>query len=398
MRAVCEEARTHHGASASYNVLLSPGTPQMHAIWVLLAKTVFPAACWQTSDFVGRSPAEQVDIPFDVHAELVEPALANPRKHGVDDISGLIFRSEAIRWVVEQARRAAESDARVLLLGETGVGKERIARLIHESSPRRNGRFVALDCANLSPNLAESELFGHEDGAFTGASRRHRGIFEQAARGTVFIDEIGELPASQQPKLLRVLQENRLRRIGGEDEISVDARIVSGTNRDLDAMISTGNFRRELYYRLKVIEIRVPALRERSDDILPIASHFLARQNEERSHRGMGRISLTQEAERALTAYPWPGNVRELEHTIEALSATHRGELVTLDNLRLPSAIADSAGAVNGTKPLRAMVRAFEVRVIREAIRRHGSQKAAAPYLGMSQQAISQRLRITTDD
>jgi DNA-binding NtrC family response regulator len=393
MRAVCEEAHASHGAAASYNVLLSPGTPQMHAIWVLLAKTVFPAGCWQTSDFAGRSPAEQVDIPFDVQAELVEPALAAaPRKTTEGEIPGLVFRSEAMRWVVEQARLAGESDARVLLLGETGVGKERIARLIHESSPRRVGKFVALDCANLSTTLAESELFGHEAGAFTGASRNHRGIFEQAARGTVFIDEIGELPLSQQPKLLRVLQENRLRRVGGEDEISVDARTISGTHRDLAAMVAAGDLRSDLYYRLKIIEIRVPALRERPDDILPLAAHFLARQNEGRSRRGMVSIQLSKEAESALMAHPWPGNVRELEHAIEAVSATHRGGSVTAKDLRLPSASTDGVGSVNGTKTLRELVKAFEIRVIREAIQRHGSQRAAAPHLGISQQAISQKV------
>lgn len=394
MRAVCEEAHSAHGASASYNVLLSPGTPQMHAIWVLLAKTVFPAGCWQTSDFAGRSPAEQVDIPFDVQAELVEPALAaTPRKPADDEVPGLVFRSEAMRSVVGHARKAAESDARVLLLGETGVGKERIARLIHESSPRRNGPFVALDCTNLSATLAESELFGHVSGAFTGASRDRRGIFEQAARGTVLIDEVGELPLTQQSKLLRVLQEGRLRRVGGEDEISVDARVIAGTNRDLGAMVATGDFRRDLYYRLKIIEIHVPALRERPDDILPLAAHFLARQNEERSHRGMERIRLSKEAESALMAHAWPGNVRELEHAIEAVSATHRGGSVTVKDLRLPSTSTDGVASVNGTKTLRELVKAFEIRVIRDAIQVHGSQKAAAPHLGISQQAISGKLR-----
>ncbi len=254
-------------------------------------------------------------------AEALEEDLG--REH---DPHGLVFRSDPMRRVLEQLRKVAPTDATVLVLGESGTGKELVARAIHEGSLRRERPFVSVSCAAIPEGLLESELFGHERGAFTGAVRRKLGRFELAHEGTLFLDEVGELPPFVQVKLLRVLQERRFERVGGEETVEVDVRLVSATNRDLAAMARDGRFREDLYYRLDVVPIHLPPLRDRPGDVEELARHFLAR-----SAPRLGRAvkGFAPEALELLRRHRWPGNVRELENVVEQALVFAEGELVT---------------------------------------------------------------------
>jgi len=232
-------------------------------------------------------------------------------EHGFENFVG---GSDALLYVLHKVRQVASGDTSVLILGETGVGKELIARTIHSESPRSNGRFVVVNCAALPPNLIESELFGHEKGAFTGAERQRRGRFELADGGTLFLDEIGELPLELQPKLLRVLQEGEIERVGGTETINVDVRLIAATNRDLNADMEAGRFREDLFYRVAVYPITVPPLSDRRDDIPLLVQHFVQRFAQRRATR---IEEVPAEVMRRLQAYDWPGNVRELQNVIE---------------------------------------------------------------------------------
>ena len=258
-------------------------------------------------------------------AEAFEEDLG--REH---DPHGLEGGSEPMRRVLEQIRKVAPTDATVLIVGESGTGKELVARALHTGSQRREKSFVTVSCAAIPEGLLESELFGHEKGSFTGAVRRKLGRFELAHEGTLFLDEVGELPASVQVKLLRVLQERRFERVGGEETVEVDVRLVSATNRDLPAMVKAGRFREDLYYRLDVVPIRLPALRERPGDVEELARYFLAR-----AAPRLGRAvkGFEPEALDLLRRHSWPGNVRELENVVEQALVFAEGELVTAAEL-----------------------------------------------------------------
>jgi DNA-binding NtrC family response regulator len=250
-------------------------------------------------------------------------------QHSLDAI---VAESPALCDVLDLVRRAARSPSTVLVTGESGTGKELIARAVHYHSDRVGGPFVAVNCKALAEGVLESELFGHEKGAFTGADRARRGLFERAERGTLLLDEIGETTPEFQSKLLRVVQERRVQPVGASDERPIDVRIVAATNRDLRAEVAAGRFREDLYFRLAVIPIHLPALRERPEDILPLARHFLASWN-----RRLGRdvAELGDEVERRLKAHPWPGNVRELENAIERGVVLASGDRIDQDDLLL---------------------------------------------------------------
>jgi DNA-binding NtrC family response regulator len=255
--------------------------------------------------------------PFDVEqllARLRALVAARPR-----DAGGVLGRSPAMRALEATLRKAAVVGSTVLIAGESGAGKEIAARFLHDASPRKARPFLALNCAAIPGELLESELFGHERGAFTGAAKRHEGYVERAGDGTLFLDEIGELPPRLQPKLLRLLQERAFTRVGGTQELPLRARIVAATNADLAARVLQGHFREDLYYRLAVIAVIVPPLRERAEDVLPLAQLFLARAA---ARRIEGFTSL---AERALLAHDWPGNARELANRIERAVAMCAG-------------------------------------------------------------------------
>jgi transcriptional regulator with GAF, ATPase, and Fis domain len=238
------------------------------------------------------------------------------RRSRQDDARPLIAESPAMRHVIAQADRAAAGRSTILLVGDTGTGKEQVARRIHDASPRAKKAFVALNCGALPDTLIESELFGHEKGAFTGADRRHVGRFELAEGGTLFLDEIGDLPAAAQVKLLRVLQEHEITRVGGTDAVRVNVRVIAATHRDLLSEVRAGRFREDLYFRVHVVPISLPPLRDRPEDVLPLSLLFL-----DRYAREMGRAArtITPEAVERLRAHRWPGNVRELQNLMERL-------------------------------------------------------------------------------
>ncbi|MGS2737802.1 sigma-54-dependent transcriptional regulator, partial [Sinomicrobium sp. M5D2P17] len=225
----------------------------------------------------------------------------------------IIGQSPPLLKVFEQIRRVAPMDTSVLILGESGTGKERLAHAIHELSPRRNGPFVIVNCATLPSTLIESELFGHEKGTFTGALAQRIGKFEQAHGGTIFLDEIGELPLEMQPKLLRVLQEKHMERLGGNKEINVDVRVIAATNKNLEREIGENRFRIDLYYRLNVFPLNVPPLRERIEDLPLLLDHFMAIFTQKSGKK----IKITEAAIKSLSLYNWPGNIRELQHVVE---------------------------------------------------------------------------------
>ena len=272
----------------------------------------------------------------------------------------IIFTGDAMRKVMAQAERVAASETRVCILGETGTGKELVARTLHERSPRRNGPFVTLNCAAVPAELVESELFGHEKGAFTGAATRHAGKFEQAERGTLFLDEIGDMPLPMQAKLLRVLEQNEIERVGGERPIAVDVRVIVATHRRLESLVQEGKFRQDLYHRIYVYPLALPALRERRDDIPALVEHF-ARQISEQN--GWKPVSVSADAIELLQAYAWPGNVRELRNVVERLLllATDNHVDAAVVGSALPDIAASptpESSAVSG--PLAGRVETFE--------------------------------------
>jgi DNA-binding NtrC family response regulator len=245
----------------------------------------------------------------------------------------IVGEDPALTEISQQIQRVAGTDSTVLLLGESGTGKELFARAIHHLSPRRDHPLVALNCAAIPEGLVENELFGHERGAFTGAGARKIGKMELAHRGTLFLDEVGELPTSIQAKLLRVLEEKRFERVGGTQAIQADVRILAATNRDLHRAVEAKRFREDLYFRISAVPITIPPLRERGDDVLLLADHFLAGY---RMEFGKPHLKLTEDARERLKAYPWPGNVRELQNTIERAAILSDGEGIDADALQLP--------------------------------------------------------------
>jgi transcriptional regulator with PAS, ATPase and Fis domain len=311
--------------------------------------------------------------------------------------AGFVFRSDAMREVETLARRAAMSRATVLVLGETGTGKEVVAHTIHAASPRAARPFVAINCAALPDSLLESELFGHARGAFTGADRDRRGAFEEADTGTLFLDEVGETSGAFQAKLLRVLQERAVRPLGSPRSRAVDVRVIAATHRDLRREVARGGFREDLYYRLHVFPIRIPPLRERRDDILPLALHFLARHGEGERKPA---CRLTQEAKRRLRAHPWPGNVRQLENEIHrALVLSRPGEALGERHFSDPLAAQEPPPEIEGldtdaSAPLTESLARAEAWILRNALAHHDGRRAAtARALGITREGLYKKMR-----
>ena len=309
------------------------------------------------------------------------------------DPHGLVGRSEPMRRVLDQVRKVAATGATVLVLGESGTGKELVARAIHDASPRRDQPFVSISCAAIPETLLESELFGHEKGAFTGAIRRKLGRFELANGGTLFLDEVGEIPAPVQVKLLRVLQERQFERVGGEETVEVDVRVVSATNRDLAQMVRDGRFREDLFYRLNVVPIALPPLRDRPGDVEALATHFVAKQAPR-----MGRAvkGISPEALELLRRHRWPGNVRELENVIEQALVFAEGELVSPDDLPEGLRRASPAPALpvpTGDRSLTEILEDLERQLILAAYEKARHVKAeTARLLGIKPSALYYKL------
>jgi DNA-binding NtrC family response regulator len=311
----------------------------------------------------------------------------------------LVGDSRAMREVIDIVERIAHTSATVLVTGESGTGKEVVARLLHGSSGRSQGPFIAVNCGAIPESLIESELFGHVKGAFTGAHETRAGKFVQAQDGTLFLDEIGELPLAMQVKLLRVLQEREVTPIGDSRPKPVDVRIIAATNVDLESMVKEGRFRHDLYYRLEVLPIRLPSLRERAEDILPLARHFLDAVN-----RRLGTSTvIAEDALALLKIYHWPGNVREMENLFERLVILNRTGTITSDDLparmraqNLSSReIAEASSALaRGSIDLTATLLAIESSLIEQALRQaEGNKTRAAELLGLSRTTLVDKLK-----
>jgi two-component system, NtrC family, response regulator len=298
-----------------------------------------------------------------------------------DAFEGLLGSSARMQTVFELIRKVATSDAPVLLLGESGTGKEMTARAIHQRSPRRNGPFVAINCSAIPESLIESELFGHEKGAFTGAHMQRKGRIEMASGGTLFLDEIGEVPLAIQVKLLRFLQEQCIERVGGRQEIDVDARVIAATNADLKNAMSTNAFREDLFYRLAVVQITLPPLRDRDDDIVLLARSFLQRFATENKKRN---LTFGPDALTALRQYPWPGNVRELQNRVKRAVIMSDGKRLTPEDLELRA-----SGNLTPAASLKEARETLEREMIRRSLRKHsGRITSAAADLGISRPTL----------
>ncbi len=328
---------------------------------------------------------EMLGLTIDRAYRLHELQQENKRLQSMqqpDVLSGLLTRDPSLLRVCRTIERVSVSDATVLLLGESGTGKEILARAVHESSARRGERFVAINCAAIPENLLESELFGYEKGAFTGAARMTLGKIETANNGTLMLDEIGDLPHSLQAKLLRFLQERVVERIGGRQEIPVNVRIVCATHQNLKTLIAEGGFREDLYYRLAEIVVNIPPLRERSGDPALLAHAFVRRFAEEQNR---GAMTLREDAVRAIEAHPWPGNVRELENCIKRAVIMADGNQITADDIGLMTAEAPDALPLD----LRQARDDAERRVIITAMARaDGNVVKAAELLGVSRPTL----------
>ncbi|MFO7752429.1 MAG: sigma-54 dependent transcriptional regulator [Desulfobacteraceae bacterium] len=244
-------------------------------------------------------------------------------------LEGIVSASSAMRDLLKTASRAADSEATVLITGESGTGKELLARMIHQNSPRKNGPRVSVNCAAIPAGVMESELFGHMKGAFTGASSSRKGYFQNASKGTLFLDEIGELPLDMQVKILRAIQEREIMPVGSDNPVNVDIRIVAATNQDLKAGVSEGDFREDLFYRLNVIPLFIPPLRERTEDIFPLLEHFLKKFN------APSRVSFSRQAMNRLKTYHWPGNIREMQNMVERCLILRKKDVIEADELDL---------------------------------------------------------------
>jgi DNA-binding NtrC family response regulator len=341
-------------------------------------------------------------------ARTLEQSLKSARselhqRYGFDQIIG---RSPILREALARAAQVAPTASTVLVTGESGTGKELVARAIHHASPHADGPFVAVNCAALPDTLLESELFGHERGAFTGADRQKPGRFELAAGGTLFLDEIGDLSAAVQVKLLRVLQEREYQRVGGTATLKADVRLLTATNRDLTAEMAAGRFRSDLFYRLSVFNVHLPPLRDRGEDVLLLADHFIRTLGPQ---MGKGDLTLSRDACELLRRHPWPGNIRELQNAIERSLITSEGTLITGAHLALPTASPPAAlpPPVGSAPPSpvtaphtlatgegRGSLQNLERAAILDALQRaHGRKSRAASLLGLTRFQLYSRLK-----
>lgn len=309
-----------------------------------------------------------------------------------NQLVGIVAHSKKMENILSIASRVADSKATVFIRGESGTGKEVLARAIHFASSRNNNNFIAVNCAALNENLLESELFGHEKGAFTGADKQRRGRFELSDGGTLFLDEIGDLPASTQIKLLRVLQEEKFERVGGTETISVDVRVITATNRNIEKLIKEGKFREDLFYRLNVVSIIIPPLRDRREDIPYLINHFKEKYLSDTKKQN---AEFSREAMDLLLKYDYPGNIRELENIIHHAVVLSREEIISTDDL--PSHISkrflNVHGIMNDTATLPQQVENLEKKLVLEALEKtNGNQLKASKLLGISERNLRYRL------
>ena len=323
-------------------------------------------------------------------SEVTREILGQYSEFNLAEAEDFVAASPRMRSVLDEIMSVSKYDCNVLITGPTGVGKEKVANIIQKNSRRKMQPFIKINCASISPNLIESEFFGYERGAFTGADSKGKvGYFEAADNGIIFLDEVGELPLDMQAKLLRVIQDGEFLKVGGTKPVKTDVRIISATNRDLADQVEKGAFRRDLYYRLNVFPVRVPALDERREDIAHLADHFIGKYNEK---FGMNKY-MDDDAKESLASHKWPGNIRELENVVQRLLIASSGEAITvmdvvreldgdlIKGIEPPVQDADGEGGID----LTSMVEAFEKNIIREACEKYGSTRKAAKAIGISQ-------------
>ena len=379
---------------------LSPGTPAMAAVWIILGKTRFPAELIESSREHGVRTAS---VPFDISAEFLPDLLREQDERLRQASTGeppeapefvdIIHKSRPMGRLIQRARRVAIRNVPVLIEGESGTGKELLARAIHRASPRRDRPFIAVNCGAIPAELVESELFGHEKGAFTGATQQRKGYFEAAEGGTLFLDELGELPSAAQVKLLRAIQESEVVRLGASKPTRIDVRIVAATNRTLTDEIASGRFREDLFYRLAVAVLKLPPLRERPGDLGILIDHLLSQVNREATNEpGFKEKNLSAGARNLLLGYPWPGNVRELLNTLRRAAIWSDGVTISAEDVRealLPVAVRERSDALLGrplgsgfnlSDLLRQVARHYLERAMDEA---HGNKTKAAELVGL---------------
>lgn len=381
---------------------LSPGTPPMAAVWVILAKTRFPAELIESSKIHGVHTAS---VPFDISAEFIPDLLRKPDKNLERLCAGLppeapefvdiVHRSDEMKRVIAKARRVAPRSVPILIEGESGTGKELLARAIHRASTRRDKPFIAVNCGAIPSELIESELFGHEKGAFTGAAKARQGYFEAANRGTLFLDELGELPLHAQVKLLRVLQEGEIIRVGAVKPIKVNPRIFAATNRSIMEEVAAGRFRSDLFYRLAVAVLVLPPLRERKGDVGLLIDSLLEQVNKESSEEpGYRHKTISPSAKNIMLQHTWPGNVRELLNTLRRAAVWCSGTIIEEEDiyealLQIPSTSQATDGILN-----RDISRGVDLPALLSSVRSHYLERALEQTHGNKTQA-AKLLRIS---
>ncbi|MCE4056144.1 sigma-54 interaction domain-containing protein [Pseudomonas sp. Au-Pse12] len=400
---VASECLKHLSVSGTQlSILLSPGTPAMQAVWILLGKARYAATFYQSSLEQG---VQQVEVPFEISAEYVPAANAISTDKlvqlaGLDTpvdaaFDSIVTRSERMLALKEQARILALKQVPVLVYGETGTGKELFARAIHNAGPRSKEPFIAVNCGALAPELIDSILFGHKKGAFTGAVADRAGVFQQAHGGTLFLDEFGELTPDVQVRLLRVLQEGTLTPVGACQELKVDVRLIAATHRNLMQAVAEGRFREDLFYRIAVGVLHLPPLREREGDLLLLCERLLAGiTNQDPS---LGNKKISEDAKKLILQHPWRGNVRELQSTLLRAALWCQGDLIVANDLeqalfKLPQTEADlMAMDVSQGIDIQELISLVASRYLRKALAITGHNKTrAASLLGLkSQQTLS---------
>jgi DNA-binding NtrC family response regulator len=373
----------------------APGTPvlvlaspeRLHDAVVALREGAEDYVQRPADPFELRTRLERILERFDLGSRIALLQDEVSRHHG---FKHLVAHSTAMKAVLERIARVAPMRATVLVHGESGVGKELVARAIHFNSSRREQPFIAINCAAIAANLIESELFGHERGSFTGAHARTRGKFEMAHRGTLFLDEIGEMDPASQSKLLRVLEEKEFMRVGGDHSIRVDVRVIAATNAELEKMVERGAFRRDLYYRLKVVTIPVPPLRDRRSDIPPLVEAFL---DELARANAVPRKAIDPAALEALTEYAWPGNVRELKNVLESVLVSSAGDWIRPEDLP-PAIVREAPGAERAELAPGMKLADAEAILIRRTLEHTGGNRThSAHLLGIGVRTLQRKIR-----